>query len=222
LENPSPPRKRGRPPKKRDPNITFVTEAGWDVPDPFKQKMEAEGITFPEAVEKLAANIPQPRKIAIVGSYPEHWESAPFSDSSWEIWTFSAGMVGKHPRFDKWFELHPERTYPKYEGIHKGYIKFIEDKITQKNFPAKELLKEFGPYFFSTGQVTWMLAYAITQNPDTIGIWGVEANGEYTPQRKDIHYFIQVARDRGIKIVVPDNCTLLAKPKLYAFASLGT
>ena len=162
-----------------------------------------------------------PKKIAIVGAWPEHWHKAPFDDQSWEIWAISAGMWGKHPRFDRWFELHPEKAYQKYENIAKGYIDFItKDATTCKNFPARELIKEFGPYFFTTGQITWLLAYAITLKPDIIGLWGVEAVGEYSPQRKDIHHFVQVAHDRGIKTVIPDGCTLLNKPKLYGFASL--
>lgn len=130
-------------------------------------------------------------------------------------------MWKKHPRFDRWFELHSPKAYPRYEAIAKGYIDFItKEATTQKDFPARELVKEFGPYFFTTGQITWLLAYAITLQPETIGIWGVEAKGEYTPQRKDIQYFVQKAHDRGIKVEIPSNCTLLDKPKLYAFASL--
>lgn len=138
----------------------------------------------------------------------------------------SAGMWHLFPRWDKWFELHSEATYPKYQRIadrngKKGYIEFITNEaVTQDHFPAKELLEEFGPYFFTTGQITWMLAYAISLSPETIGIWGVEATGEYSPQRKDIHHFVQEAHDRGIKIEIPDGCTLLDRPKLYAFASL--
>lgn len=83
-------------------------------------------------------------------------------------------MWKKHPRFDKWFELHAERTYPKYENIAKGYTAFVkENAVTCHTFPAQELLETFGPYFFTTGQVPWLLAYAITLNPVEIGIWGV-------------------------------------------------
>jgi hypothetical protein len=204
---PSPPKRRGRPPK-----------------DPFKALMQKEGISFPESVMKLAMEV-KPRKIALVGAFPPHWQQAPYSDPSWEIWAMSAGMWKKHPRWDRWFELHAEKTYPRYDRIatqfgNKGYIDFIKENATTcKDFPYKELIEEFGPYFFTTGQIPWMLAYAITQKPDIIGIWGVEAWGEYTPQRKDVHHFIQVARDRGIKIEVPENTTLLAKPKLYAFGA---
>lgn len=165
--------------------------------------------------------VPPNKKIALVGAWPPHWHKAPFDDPTWEIWAISAGMWKKHPRWDRWFELHSPKAYPKYENIAKGYIDFItEHATTQSNFPAKQLLDEFGPYFFTTGQITWLLAYAISLEPKTIGIWGVEAIGDYSPQRKDIHYFVQKARDRGIEVVIPEGCTLLDKPKLYAFASL--
>lgn len=134
----------------------------------------------------------------------------------------SAGMWHKIPRWDLWFELHPENTYPKYERIaerngKKGYIDFItKEAVTCNTFAFTRLLGQFGPYFFTTGQIPWLLAYAISLKPDSIGIWGVEAAHEYSPQRKDVHHFVQVARDRGINIVIPDGCTLLDKPKLYA------
>jgi len=135
----------------------------------------------------------------------------------------SAGMWHLFPRWDRWFELHYPGTYPKYDRIadkngKKGYTEFvIKEATTHDNFPFHEMLEQFGPYFFTTGQITWLLAYAISLEPETIGIWGVEASGEYSPQRKDIHHFVQVAYDRGIKIVIPENCPLLDKPKLYAF-----
>jgi hypothetical protein len=162
-------------------------------------------------------------KIGIIGAYPEHCFKAPFDDPSWELWALGAGMFGKYKRFDKWFEIHDPKTYQKYELAAKrvagrdGYIDFItKEAVTHGSFPFKELLEQFGPYFFTTGQITWLLAYAITLKPEVIGIWGVEAVGEYSPQRKDVHHFVQVARDRGIKIVIPDGSTLLDTPKLYA------
>jgi hypothetical protein len=160
-------------------------------------------------------------KIAIIGAHPS-WREAPFNDPDWEIWGMSAGMWHLFPRWDLWFELHPNLA--RYDRIaerngKKGYADFItKEAVTYGTFPFEKMLEQFGPYFFTTGQITWMLAYAISLKPETIGIWGVEASGEYSPQRKDIHHFIQVARDRGIKIVIPDGCPLLDKPKLYAYS----
>jgi hypothetical protein len=164
---------------------------------------------------------PSSRKLAIAGSFPEHCYKAPFDDPSWELWAMSAGRWKKYPRWDLWFELHHPRTYPRYERKAEGYIDFVKrEAVTYDRFPFQKLLDEFGPYFFTTGQITWLLAYAIHLKFDVIGIWGVEAVGEYSPQRKDIHHFVQIAHDRGIRVEVPEGCTLLDKPKLYAFTPL--
>jgi hypothetical protein len=138
---------------------------------------------------------PSNRKLAIAGSFPEHCYKAPFDDPSWELWAMSAGRWKKYPRWDLWFELHHPRTYPRYERKAEGYIDFVKrEAVTYDRFPFQKLLDEFGPYFFTTGQITWLLAYAIHLKFDVIGIWGVEAVGEYSP-------------------------TLLDKPKLYAYSA---
>ena len=45
-----------------------------------------------------------------------------------------------------------------------------------------------------------MLAMAIEQKPEAIGIWGVDmsADEEYSHQRPGCHYFIQRAQELGI------------------------
>lgn len=42
-----------------------------------------------------------------------------------------------------------------------------------------------------------------------------QAVGEYTYQRPGIQHFVQVARDRGIEIVVPDGCRIVEPPAPY-------
>jgi hypothetical protein len=163
---------------------------------------------------------PSNRKVAILGAHPS-WRQAPFNDPDWEIWGMSAGMWHLFPRWDLWFEIHPNLA--KYDHIaarngKKGYADFVaREAVKYDTFPFQKMLDRFGPYFFTTGQITWMLAYAISLKFDVIGIWGVEASGEYSPQRKDIHHFVQCAHDNGIRVEIPDGCPLLDKPKLYAF-----
>jgi hypothetical protein len=159
------------------------------------------------------------RKIAIVGCYPESWHLAPFTDDSWEIWGFSRRNMGKLPRCDKWFELHEERMFDSYERVIPGYMEWLKrpGTVLQKDFPKDEILARFGEFFFEWGQCPWMLAYAITLNPSEIGIWGVESIDRYASQRYGIQHFVQLARDLGIKVTVPDGCTLLEPRKLYAF-----
>lgn len=156
-------------------------------------------------------------KIAIVGSAPESWEKVPKLGKEWEIWRFSRRNFNKPPKFHRWFELHHPRNYSRYEGSCPGYTKFLEKHhaITFKQFPFARLLDEFGPYFFSGGQAPWIMAYAITLDPQTIGLWGINPRGDYKPQLSEVQHFTQVARDRGIEVIAPEDDVL--KPRtLYA------
>ncbi len=157
------------------------------------------------------------KKIAIVGCYPETWEQAPFNDPEWEIWGFSRRNWKNLPRCDKWFELHTPRKFPSYEIDFPGYCAFLESPhcVLAENFPKDALIERFGSFFFSGGQAPWMMAYAITQEPEAIGLWGIECVDRYAFQRFEVQHFLLVAHDRGIKLVIPENCTLMEPRKLY-------
>lgn len=100
-----------------------------------------------------------------------------------------------------------------------GYSDFIKTDpsvVTQDMFPKRELLAEFGPYFFCGGQAPWIMAYAITQKPETIGLWGIDPRGDYKPQRSEVQHFVQIARDRGIEVIAPEDDVLTPRP-LYGY-----
>jgi hypothetical protein len=156
-------------------------------------------------------------KIAIVGSEPETWHKVPELSKEWELWRFSRRNWNKPPVAHRWFELHHPRNYLRYEQSCPGYTKFLQDTkaITYRAFPFERLLDEFGPYFFTWGQIPWIMAYAITLDPDEIGLWGIEPAGDYKPQHAEVQHFAQVARDRGITVTAPEGRVLIPR-KLYA------
>jgi hypothetical protein len=156
-------------------------------------------------------------KIAIVGSNPGTWDKVPQLGKEWELWRFSRRNWNKPPKPHRWFELHHPRNYRRYEEVCPGYTQFLQDvhAVTYRTFPFERLLDEFGPYFFTWGQIPWLMAYAITLDPDEIGLWGIEPSGEYKPQHAEVHHFAQVARDRGIEVNAPED-TVLQPRKLYA------
>ncbi len=155
-------------------------------------------------------------KIAIVGSQPETWNKVP-TDRDWEIWRFSRRNYEKPPECRRWFELHHSRNYRRYEDSKSGYLDFLDrmNATTYDDFPFSNLLNEFGPYFFSGGQAPWIMAYAITLQPEVIGLWGIDPTGDYKPQRSEVQHFVQVARDRGIKVIAPED-HILEPRTLYA------
>ena len=158
-------------------------------------------------------------KIAIVGSGHATWPLAPFSDPIWTIWGFSRRNYGKLPRCDLWFELHSEKCFRDYDINIPGYVPWLKSnqaRMTQPLFPWKALVERFGPYFFSHGQVPWLMAYAITQEPEAIGLWGIEGADKYKPQRPEIQHFAQAAEDIGIEVIAASD--VLEPEGLYAFS----
>jgi hypothetical protein len=176
-------------------------------------------------------------QIAILGAAPSSKLLAPFKDPTWEIWACSPPNYNL-PRVDAWFELHSLKR----KCDHPANAPFID--VLQKHprtylcggspslgippdplfsqfpnaiaFPFDDLLKEYGPWFFSSS-IAWMMAFAITQKPDVIGLWGIDmsAHEEYGYQRAGCHYFIQLATKLGIKIAIPPEADIMNPAPLY-------
>ena len=90
-------------------------------------------------------------------------------------------------------------------------------------YPKRRILQEYGgarPYF--TNHVAWMIALAFTENVTTLGLFGVNyaMQSEYLMQRASCEYWIGRAQERGINVVMPEQCTLLREPALlYGYES---
>lgn len=179
----------------------------------------------------------RPERVAILGTAPSSRLLAPFADPSWTIWGSSPGNSGEPgsnpsalPRLpDAWIEVHSNFLWPEYRDVYgAAYVKWLGEKTFPLlacdltlfpraiEFPYKELVAEFGPYFF-TSTFAWMMAYAIKQGAKEIGLWGVDMSSkdEYILQRPGGHYFILEARRRGIKVTIPSESDLVQPPPLY-------
>jgi len=178
----------------------------------------------------------KPEKVAILGTAPSSRLLAPFGDPTWTIWGSSPGNMGDPgsnpaalPRLpDAWIEVHSNFMWPEYRSYGEPYVKWLAEKpfplvACDKtlfpraiDFPWKDLIAEFGPYFF-TSSFAWMMAYAIHQGAKEIGLWGVDMSSkdEYILQRPGGHYFIMEAKRRGIKVSIPSESDLIQPPPLY-------
>ena len=175
---------------------------------------------------RKAAEKPR-RKIAILGSAVSSVGLAPFHLPEWEIWGCSPANRNL-PRCDVWFELH--NLYVKEREGLKEWIEWLKDKpnvyLQQpspdfpggKMYPLKEMVARWGRYWW-TSQVSYMLALAIAQKPEVIGIYGVDmaANSEYNQQRLGCQFFILEAQRLGIQVVVPPESDLLEPPPMYGY-----
>lgn len=170
---------------------------------------------------------PAEKRIAIIGSAPSSVGLAPYADPSWTIWGCSPGAAPHVKRVDTWFEMHP-LPQPDISADYIAWIVSLDKPVYMVErmealpksirYPREEMEARYGPYFFSS-TVAWMLALAIEQSPQEIGLWGVDmsAGEEYAYQRPGCHHFLMLAKERGIKVTVPEQSDLMAPAIRYGY-----
>lgn len=176
------------------------------------------------------------RKIAMCGSHDASLADAPWSDPSWEFWGHASSRGWYRRRMDRYFDLHVRAcwtragkkgaAYPKWLGQQTTPI-YMQDHYPEVpasvRYPKGQILNEFPDargYF--TNQVAWMIALALTEGVTTIGLFGVNysTQGEYERQRGSAEYWLGRAAGAGVRIVLPEQCSLLREPaRLYGYES---
>jgi len=166
-------------------------------------------------------------KIAIVGFAPT-WVKAPFDDPEFEIWACNEFYMLKK-RIDMLFELHPRHELENKDR-NKEHVKALGELkcpiLMQKHFddiplsipfPKDYIVEKYGTYFTNT--ISWQIALAIDLGFQEIHLYGINmANDEeYKSQRPSVEYFVGLARGKGIKVVIPDECDICKSWLLYGF-----
>lgn len=175
-----------------------------------------------------------PRRVAIVGGARTR-SLAPYDDPTWDIWAFSSLRL-RTPRVTRWFEMHalPDlrsqlRKATKRRHSYAGYMRFLQRldcpvymQRTHRTipnsvrYPLREAVQTFGRCFTSTA--SYLIALAILEGYDTIGVWGIHltARSIYARQRPTVEYLLGVARRRGIQVVIPRGVPLRvpARPRV--------
>ncbi len=188
------------------------------------------GITFTPPAEALPK-----RKIAIIGWAGTSRDLAPWADPTWEKWGLNT-MAQHTPyaaQMQRLYQIHSHEDIrldqtddPAYwqwmvqNQTIPIYMHFPQPEIPMAvQFPTEELLKKYRNYFTNT--VSWMIAHAIEEGADTIGVWGVDmaAATEYAAQRPSCEYFLGIAEGKGIEIVLPPESDLLRTAAQYGLAN---
>ena len=168
------------------------------------------------------------RQVAVVGLAPSTHDDAPYEDPDWEVWGLPWDEE-RWPYFDRLFDIHPlecirAATPSFYRYGYEDRLKEIRHLYMQQayadipnaiEYPLKEVSALVGDYYNSS--IAYMLALAIYEKVDRIGIWGVDmaAQGEpghaneYRDERPNCEYLIGFAKAKGIEIYLPDECPLL-------------
>lgn len=169
-------------------------------------------------------------KIACLGAAPSSRMLAPFTEPDWEIWACSPPNYNL-PRVDAWFELHSlkrkmnkgnEPFFAVLDKHPRVYMNGKDPLISRFPnaipYPIEDMVKKYGRWFF-TSSLAYMMAMAIEQKPETIGLWGVDMSAaeEYGYQRAGCHFFIREASMLGINVVAPPESDILSPVPLYGF-----
>lgn len=162
-------------------------------------------------------------KIAILGTAFSA-NKAPFDDASWEIWACN-NVPPK--RWDRWFQLHDDANIDSVAGHREWLAEQTKPVYIQKTdpsipngiaYPLPEMVAKYGSWFF-TSSISYMLALAIEEVPEEIGVYGVDMADatEYAHQKPGCRFFIQVAKMQGIKVTIPPEAEVAVPGRLYGF-----
>ena len=167
-------------------------------------------------------------KVAILGT-ASGWVDAPFTDPAWEVWVCNRAGLKMTP-FHRLFEIHKNLDYESRAAKEK-YLAALKDieppkqvvSIVPLDSPANvvidraALFEKYGSIWFASS-FGYMIAQALEEGAEEIGFWGVEMEGreEYVVQFSGVRHFIEIARERGVKVHLPDRCSLRREPVPYA------
>lgn len=166
-------------------------------------------------------------KIGILGT-AFSFHQAPFNDPSWQLW---ACNLGEPPRWDRWFQLHSDAVIDGNAGHREWLAAQTKPVYLQRpdatipnatRYPLETMTAKYGTWFF-TSTIAFMLAMALEEADVTeIGLWGVDMadQTEYGAQKNGVRFFLQVARMRGIKLVLPPECEVMVPGRIYGYDEL--
>ena len=169
------------------------------------------------------------RQVAIIGLADSTHGDAPYLDSDWELW----GLPWDEERwlyFDRLFDIHPleciKEAIPSfYQPDYLSILKSLEYTVYMQKaysdipnaieYPLEEVSALVGDYYNSS--IAYMLAMAIFEEVDKIGVWGVDMSApgqpghanEYRDERPNCEYLLGFAKAKGIEIYLPEKCPLL-------------
>lgn len=205
---------------------------------PPHEPLPGEGYTMQGIAGKLEQKTNDQKiepylKVALIGTAPSSRMLAPFNDPTWQIWACSPGNMRALPRADVWFEVHGNLLWPENRHYGEPYLAWLNEQTfpvyMQDNslvpratpLPYRELVAEFGPYFF-TSSFAWMMAMAMMKGAKEIALFGIDmaSRDEYILQRPGAYYFFMEAQRRGVKMMAPYESDIMQPPGLYGLSEV--
>jgi len=163
------------------------------------------------------------KTIAIVCGAPSSEMLAPFDDESWEIWVLG-NRLDKHlgHRVTRIFEIHDDLSEHADPQAYAAWLAQHEiPMVVGEAFPLREKHIEVFPFeaarklfgrTYLTSSSAYMMAYAILQGAEKIGVYGVDMavdDNEYFWQRPCMEAWIGFAKGKGIDVRIHEKSPVL-------------
>lgn len=197
---------------------------------------------------------PKRSKVAILG-FTQHGFKAPWKEEDWDLKglndlhsTFEAYSPGvfKTDRVE-WYQLHRDEHGEFHGARDPEHMKWMAgqtcpiwmwhphpDIPASRAYPIMDVLaspichgRPLSPEGYYNNSISWMLAHAILQGYQTIGLYGIDmaldgvhGQSEYGYQRPSVEYFIGIARGLGIEVVMPQESELCKTGFLYGYDNI--
>jgi hypothetical protein len=189
--------------------------------------------------------MPKLKRCAIVG-YTQHQLYAPWNNPEWEIWGLN-DLYEVMPQYNdhllkgetwdrvQWFQVHRNDHGEIPDGArdpkHGEWLKNakcpiwmfepLKDVPNAVRYPIEDVLRLFPRAYFNN-TISWMIAKALLDGYEEIGIWGVDmaldgvhGQSEYSHQRPSVEYFVGWADGHGVKFYIPTESEICKCGFLY-------
>jgi hypothetical protein len=174
------------------------------------------------------------KKLGLLGC-TENVQYAPFYDPTWTLASHTAARQFCKREPDWYFDLHRPECFQKekkpWNDKYYTWLKKLQTPIFMQEawpeiplavkYPIERILQERRSYL--TNHCSFMIALAIAEGVDTIGLWGCQygVESERQVQRGSLEYWLGYFEGLGGHVILPGKKnTLLDFPQgLYGYES---
>ncbi|GAF93583.1 unnamed protein product, partial [marine sediment metagenome] len=181
--------------------------------------------------------------VVIVGSHNRTRHEVPWDEPGMDFWIFNeSASIGWPKKVDALFQMHAEPVwknplnrndpnYPEWIKQEHPFPIFMLDNYDEvpsaESYPLDEIRNDntLGKLYrgekrieFFTSSVAYAIARAVKKDYKVLRLFGVEMESEteYKYQGEGVHYWLGVARGRGIDVYVSGKSRLFSEP-LYGY-----
>ena len=179
----------------------------------------------------LVPTQPKKSKVCIVGYAENSRHLAWYDDPDCEVWGVNQ-LYRFIPRADRWFQLHQNWNNPEYwaQGTDQAawlqqaqcpiYMVEADPTIPMSlPYPKDWVKSELKCHEYFTSTIAFMLALAIAEGFQSIGMYGIDLiiGREYQFEKACVEFYFGIAHARVIEYHLPPNSALLWQSHTYGY-----